>query len=516
MSLRKLRTTLSTIQNRGAASLSLFGSPRVVITGAHAHDFTVTDLPITSVSPRKSTTFSVRFHPSAVGLRWATIFIVNDDNNENPYTFDICGTGTAQNATTLYVPHLANNDIWQTTINFVNPNESALDCSVTYFSHNGALLYSSVIPLAPKALWAVQPHHEATVAVIEAPAPLTGFVTFAHRNGGRDTMPAFHGSARELIIPHLAQGPSWWSGLAVSNSEQAGGTVTITFDNGLSHSFSLAGNGHYAFSLESLGPAYGAARSAKVVSDRNIIGLTICGLRSEGTGGLTNDIIVARMNERPSTSLIIPDSAGLEDGWAGIGLLNCEADFDLDLVCEQYGSDGSQSVFSFGDLPPLSHRSFTLWAVGMTEGGLRLTGEYEHSVLGLQNCLIAGLAVLGDDRRVGGYTLSNNLFTGRIGFHNTSRRYDCSREPARFRYDRGLWAIQYEWRYFWARCFDGTGRRKRRPYCCRPVPKRRSTDAGPSASRCRSQYLWSCHERRQCFGEHCSYCSITMTNKRDS
>jgi len=85
-----------TIQNTGSAALSLTGSPIVSIGGTHAGDFSVTVQPSTPVaSSGGTTTFTVRFDPSATGLCPATISIANDDADENPYNFAIQGTGTA-------------------------------------------------------------------------------------------------------------------------------------------------------------------------------------------------------------------------------------------------------------------------------------------------------------------------------------------------------------------------------------------------------------------------------------
>lgn len=84
-----------TIQNLGTASLNLTGgSPYVTISGAHAADFTLTANPTTPIATSGSTTFTITFNPSATGLRTATVTIANDDSNENPYNFDIQGTGT--------------------------------------------------------------------------------------------------------------------------------------------------------------------------------------------------------------------------------------------------------------------------------------------------------------------------------------------------------------------------------------------------------------------------------------
>ena len=83
-----------TIQNLGTSNLTLTNpSPYVTITG-HTADFTLTANPTTPIAASGSTTFTITFNPTVVGLRSATVSIANDDSNENPYTFDIQGTGT--------------------------------------------------------------------------------------------------------------------------------------------------------------------------------------------------------------------------------------------------------------------------------------------------------------------------------------------------------------------------------------------------------------------------------------
>ncbi|MEY8848782.1 choice-of-anchor D domain-containing protein [Psychroserpens sp. XS_ASV72] len=89
-----------TIENTGTLSLSVSA---VNITGANAGDFTVTSSPAASIAASGSTTFDVEFDPSAVGTRTATVSIVNNDSDENPYTFDIQGTGIAPGVCTSTV-----------------------------------------------------------------------------------------------------------------------------------------------------------------------------------------------------------------------------------------------------------------------------------------------------------------------------------------------------------------------------------------------------------------------------
>jgi subtilisin-like proprotein convertase family protein/V8-like Glu-specific endopeptidase len=88
-------TRTFTIANTGTGPLSLSGSPRVVVSGAHAGDFTVTVQPSATVAVGATTTFQVTFDPSATGLRTAAVSIANNDADESPYNFSIAGTGAA-------------------------------------------------------------------------------------------------------------------------------------------------------------------------------------------------------------------------------------------------------------------------------------------------------------------------------------------------------------------------------------------------------------------------------------
>ncbi|MBN2103073.1 choice-of-anchor D domain-containing protein [bacterium] len=82
-----------TIQNIGNTDLTLSGSPAVSISGSHASDFTVTQQPASPVGSGNSVTFTIRFDPSDLDVRSATVTISNTDSNENPYDFAIQGTG---------------------------------------------------------------------------------------------------------------------------------------------------------------------------------------------------------------------------------------------------------------------------------------------------------------------------------------------------------------------------------------------------------------------------------------
>ena len=79
------------ITNFGGENLTI--SLPITITGPNAADFTVTTVPSATVVPNNSTTLSITFNPSALGLREATVTINNNVLGKNPYVFAISGVG---------------------------------------------------------------------------------------------------------------------------------------------------------------------------------------------------------------------------------------------------------------------------------------------------------------------------------------------------------------------------------------------------------------------------------------
>lgn len=79
-----------TIQNNGNAVLNIGA---ITISGSAASDYSVISLPSTPLAVGESTTFAIRFDPSAIGVRNAMVSIETNDLNENPYTFAVSGYG---------------------------------------------------------------------------------------------------------------------------------------------------------------------------------------------------------------------------------------------------------------------------------------------------------------------------------------------------------------------------------------------------------------------------------------
>ncbi|MFC1499229.1 choice-of-anchor D domain-containing protein, partial [Verrucomicrobiota bacterium] len=90
----KFHTFTITNENSGLTPVVLQGTPLVNIIGANPEDFLVTAQPATnSIGVSNSTPFTIMFRPIEPGLRTARVEIDNNDDIEDPYRFDIQGTG---------------------------------------------------------------------------------------------------------------------------------------------------------------------------------------------------------------------------------------------------------------------------------------------------------------------------------------------------------------------------------------------------------------------------------------
>lgn len=81
-----------TIRNDGSSALT---SVSVTVDGANAADFSISSSPAASVAASDSTTFTVRFTPSAAGYRYATLRVASNDADENPFDIYIVGSAFA-------------------------------------------------------------------------------------------------------------------------------------------------------------------------------------------------------------------------------------------------------------------------------------------------------------------------------------------------------------------------------------------------------------------------------------
>ena len=130
-------TRTYTIRNVGVSLLTI---GTLTISGVNASEFTVTTPPSPTIPIGGSTTFTITFAPTAVGVRSANIAIINNDLDESPYTFDIQGTSIAQEIDVQgNAVSIANGDITPTTADWTDFS-SVVGTRTYTIRNNGSLV----------------------------------------------------------------------------------------------------------------------------------------------------------------------------------------------------------------------------------------------------------------------------------------------------------------------------------------------------------------------------------------
>jgi len=80
-----------TIKNDGVSNLTLGASTPVLLSGADAASFNVTQPASTTLAPGASTTFSVAYTSTTSSVRTATLSIASNDPDTNPFTLTLKG-----------------------------------------------------------------------------------------------------------------------------------------------------------------------------------------------------------------------------------------------------------------------------------------------------------------------------------------------------------------------------------------------------------------------------------------
>ncbi|NCC52975.1 MAG: choice-of-anchor D domain-containing protein, partial [Spartobacteria bacterium] len=91
-----------TITNAGTTEMIVSG---VIVDGLHAADFSVMNSPTVLLPMGGTTNFMIRFDPSVMGARMATVHVYSDDDDEPDYTFAIKGTGVEPEIAVLGTNH---------------------------------------------------------------------------------------------------------------------------------------------------------------------------------------------------------------------------------------------------------------------------------------------------------------------------------------------------------------------------------------------------------------------------
>lgn len=120
-------TNTFSINNAGPAPLVV---SNLTVTGANASEFTFVSAPSTpfTVAANASQVLNIKFTPTAVGNRSATIVITNNDFDENNFNFMVAGTG----ATVSTVGLKENTNELSNVVLFPNPTNDIASIKVSF------------------------------------------------------------------------------------------------------------------------------------------------------------------------------------------------------------------------------------------------------------------------------------------------------------------------------------------------------------------------------------------------
>jgi hypothetical protein len=226
--------------------------------------------------------------------------------------------------TTLYFPHIASNNTWETEICVINKTNEGLSGALKSFDADGNKLGEKNLSLNGKGRRAIVVGDEFSSAkniryiTLSADAPdICGYTKFYHGGLYRVAVPAVKDiNSGDIYIPHIASDDKWWTGLALVNTTNSTKHLNITFNNGLAKSISLPPGAHRGFSIKSL---FGnipqvAVESAVITGGEGVIGLELF------AGGKV--LSGVPLMDGSANTLFFPHVASDKKWWTGVAAYN--------------------------------------------------------------------------------------------------------------------------------------------------------------------------------------------------
>ncbi len=94
LSASEITFTLENTHSGGSPRNNKLSVSDIILSGSNASEFVVSGISLPkSINRNSSSTFKITFTPTTLGSKTALISILSDDPDENPYTFNIKGTG---------------------------------------------------------------------------------------------------------------------------------------------------------------------------------------------------------------------------------------------------------------------------------------------------------------------------------------------------------------------------------------------------------------------------------------
>lgn len=254
----------------------------------------------------------------------------------------------------LFFPHFARTDGWQTSFGLINLGDQTEEISRRSYDQEGELMASDTIQLAPGQRVENDTSYigilksearSMSASTVSSRDCLIGYIKFLNpsfASEGRALVPLAVEGDTELVVPHIASGGYWWTGIAVMNTGDDDSIVTFS-------AYDMEGNQigvaeHLMKAKQNLvheasnifpGLLAGDIASMRIVSQNSqpLSGFLVYG----STDGLQLAGIPIR--SAVLSPAYLSHLACIEPWWTGIGLMNV-SDAPADISFSLFNGDG--------------------------------------------------------------------------------------------------------------------------------------------------------------------------------
>lgn len=251
---------------------------------------------------------------------------------------------------TLFFPHTASNQNWDTEIAIINRSDhQVVDGVLKAFDDFGETVSDNkTITLAPHAKTEIvireffdRPEEVRYVILESNSDKVAGYMKFFDNGGYRTAVSAVSkGNMGDIYLPHIASDGDWWTGISLLNTTSVSQNITIDFDNGATKEILLPAKAHSAFTIRSLfgEESQPSIHAAAIRATNSIIALGLV-----GNGGQLMGVL---MKDRTATELFYPHVADDVQWKTGLAVYNPTASA-TNMAVTAFSSDGAQLSSQF-------------------------------------------------------------------------------------------------------------------------------------------------------------------------
>ncbi|MFW5722204.1 MAG: S8 family serine peptidase [Desulfohalobiaceae bacterium] len=300
-------------------------------------------------------------------------------------------------------PHIPDSGGWTTEIGLLNADANATCTGLlkAYDAQGQPVSTPLAISLPPLGRRQIDTgeifpdQREIASMVFESDSPkASGYLKFSLPGVNRAAVAATTTTASgDLLLPHIASTPSWWTGVALTNTSVVKKTVVLELNDGSSAQIDLGPRAQRAFLIRDLfgGHPLPQATTGRIRNADKVAGLMLFGNDTQLAG--------VSLSDQTRSSLVFPHIADDESWWTGVALhnpANATAQITLtphtDLASELDGRNATVAagqsltrIFSGLELSPLTTWFQAESAHPLT--GLELFATTDNKALaGLNTC----------------------------------------------------------------------------------------------------------------------------------